>query len=99
MYVVETGTVVRIRVRRIVVRIHVGDTAIRIRVVVRTLHHTGTSQTAARFSFPRCRGKEFDLPSYFRELTREGVWPCSHRADALSIYAISIFPLKARREP
>ena len=36
----ETRPVVRIRIRSIVVRIHVGDTAIRIRVVVAAIDHT-----------------------------------------------------------
>lgn len=41
--VCEARPDVRIRIRRSVVRIHVSDTAIRIRIVVRAVQHTGAS--------------------------------------------------------
>ena len=41
--VCEAGPDVRVRVRGSVIRVHVGDTAVRIRIVVRAVDHAGAS--------------------------------------------------------
>lgn len=78
----ETRTAVRVRIRGVVVRIRVNDTAIRIRTVVRPQHHTGAMPTSAFCYFPSVGQPMADNALY-----------------ASTLAALTMVPLKARREP
>jgi hypothetical protein len=51
--VCEARPDIRIRVRGIVIRVHVGDTAVRIRIVVRAVDHAGASACLYLYCFLR----------------------------------------------
>ena len=57
--VCKTGTIVRVRIRRIVIRIRIRNAAIRVRVVVRPEHHTGAGENLPVFQLT---GTDAGLP-------------------------------------
>ena len=92
--VCEAGPVVRVRIRRIVIRIDVGDTAIRIRVIVRAKNDTSTPSTVST-CFLRFKCWCAPAPYLKNGGGRAGAdAPCTPTA-----YDISMVPLKARRDP
>ena len=91
----EARPVVRVRIRRIVVRIDVGDAAIRIRVIVRAEHNPGPPPTVSTCFFDSSAGMLRHRIGSACGRGRAGAdAPCTPTA-----YDISMVPVKARRDP
>lgn len=107
-YDCEPRTVVRVRIRGIVVRIRVNETAIRIRTVVRPQHHTRAMPASAfLLSLPPLGWRAASISSvvhhyiyiYVKTLIPSGQPMADNALYALTLAAFTISPLKASREP